>query len=61
MQLTYKFTSKHTNASKLESIRKLAKAYQSYYNIITSKSLRDFYKNSSLPKYIPVIESLSEL
>jgi len=56
MQLTYKFTSKHTNIGKLESIRKLAKAYQSYYNIVASKSLHDLYKSGSLPKYLPVLE-----
>jgi len=59
MQLTYKFTSKHTNAGKLESIRKLAKVYQSYYNIIASKSLHDLYKNGSLPKYLPVLDDFA--
>jgi len=57
MQLTYKFTSKHTNINKLESIRTLAKAYKSYYNIVTSKSMHDFYKNGMFPKYLPVIEN----
>jgi len=39
MQLTYKFTSKHTNASKLESIRELSKVYQKYYNTLFSEEL----------------------
>jgi putative transposase len=59
MNLTYKFTSKHTNAGKLESIRRLAKMYQSYYNILASKSLHDFYKNGSLPKYLSVLDDFA--
>ena len=56
MNLSYKFSSKHTNSSKLEPIRELAKAYQAYYNITVSKALRNFYKTGSLPKFLPIMK-----
>jgi len=59
MLLTYKFASKHTNSGKLEPIRELSKVYQAYYNIVTSKSMRELYKNGALPTFLPVLESFS--
>ena len=59
MLLTYKFTSKHTNSGKLEPIRELSKVYQSYYNIVASKSMHEFYKNGALPAFLPILENFA--
>lgn len=57
MNLTYKFSSKYTNKSKIHSIRTLAKVYKSYYNTQNNKTVHDFYKNGKLPKYLPLLEN----
>jgi putative transposase len=59
MNLTYKFSSDSTNAVKLTSIKQLAPVYQEYYNRLVSKSISDYYREGSLPKFLPVIENFS--
>ena len=55
----YKFSSQYTNINKIDKIYKLSYQYKLYYNNLMLKSIAEFFKDRSLPKYLHKIEDCS--